>query len=91
MTDQNTIERLGRREDTNFLNSLRSIGKDMAVGFSREGWGGRESDKNSDFEPPMGFVSWGGSTCVHNRSHVAALTPSSFMHWDRIYSETNEP
>jgi len=61
----------------------------MAVCFGSEGCGGRESDKNSDFEPPMGFVSWSAeSTCVHNRSHIAALAPSSLC-WDRIYLEIN--
>jgi len=58
----------------------------MAVDFASEGCGGRESDKDSDFEPPNVFVSWGESTCVHKQSHVAALTPSSLLS-DRIYLE----
>ena len=53
----------------------------MAVGFAREGCGGRESDKNPDFEPPMGFViSWSASTCVHNRSHRCGLDPEQGPH-----------
>ena len=86
ITDQNTIDHLGHREATYFLSCLRSIGKVMAVGVASGGCSGRKSDKDPDFEPPNVFVCWGESTCVHDQSRIAALSPSSLL-WDRIYLE----
>lgn len=55
-TDQDTIERPDPQEDTNFLNSLMSIGKVMAVDLTSEGCGGRKRDRDLTSNPSLIFV-----------------------------------